>query len=295
MNVHRILKTKIGELLIERELITKEQLEQALKAQKENGGYISQHLISLGFVREENIAECLSNQYSFAYLPLASYEIQPKIMEIIPFKFLNIYSLLPVEKRGNTLSVVMADPLNEGVIDMLRQITGCEIQVFISTYTEIRQAIESYFHIEIQNANKSPVDEGRMFKGEMLKSFIQVKNFNNGKEMRKYKRKECKLDMVYFFQDKCYKGTTKNISYGGLLFTTEVFIPIEKNIYTNIVCNILQGNLTINSVVQVVRVQKIETPHSTDSQEAISQKYDIAGFFDFITDDDRRNLAILLE
>ena len=295
MSVRRTLKIKIGELLIERNLINQAQLEKALKAQNENGGYISQHLISLGFVSEENIAECIASQYGLAYLPLANYEIIPEILKIIPFKFVNIYSLLPVDRIGSTLSVVMADPINEGVIDMLKQITGCDIQVFISTYTEIRLAIEKYFPKEIQNADQSELDEGAMFKGEVLKSFIQVQNFSNGQEMRKYKRKECNLEMVYFFQDKSYKAQIENISYGGISFITDISIPIERTIYTNIACKILLENVDIHAVVQVVRLEKIEESSSMGSVEVSPQKYHIAGFFSFIINEDRTKLVMLLQ
>jgi uncharacterized NAD(P)/FAD-binding protein YdhS len=128
-----------------------------------------------------------------------------------------------------------------------------------------------------------------------VESFIQVKDFSDGREKRRWKRKEMRLDMVYFFQDKSYKAKIENISYGGLLFTAETFIPIEKTIYTNIACNILQENVTIGAVLQVLRVEKKEeTPFSADPKEIISQKYSIAGFFSFITEEDRKKLAMLL-
>lgn len=284
MSPQRVLKAKIGELLIERNLISQKQLDIALEEQKEKGGYISQHLISLGFVSEINIAECLASQYSFAYLPLARYGIASQILKIIPFKLVNIYSLLPIEKNGNSLDVAMADPLNEGVIEMLKQITGCDIQVFISTYSEIRQAIDDYFHAEIQNINQNSLDAVVLIKEEMLKPFIQVKGYVDGREKRRYKRKEVDLDMVYFLQDRSCKAKIKNISYGGLLFITELFIPIEKNIYTNIVCKILAQNVIISAVVQVIRVEK--------TGEA---QYNTAGFFNFITDEDRMKLTLFLK
>ena len=283
MGPRRVLKAKIGELLLERDLITQKQLDSALEEQKEKGGYISQHLIALGFVNEIHIAECLASQYGFAYLPLARYVIFPQILKIIPFKLINIYSLLPVERNGNSLDVVMADPLNEGVIDMLRQITGCEIEVFISTYGEIRQAIDNYFYTEMQNSGQNKLDAEVLVKEEMLKPFIQVKGYGDGREKRKYKRKDVDLEMVYFLRDRSCKARIKNISYSGLLFTTELSIPVEKNIYTNIVCRILSQEVTINAVVQVIRVEK------TGETE-----YSIAGFFNFITDDDRLKLTILL-
>lgn len=172
MSPQRVLKTKIGEILIERGLISKEQLNTALAQQREKGGYISQHLISLGFVSEIHIAECLASQYGFAYLPLDRYQIASQTLKTIPFKLINIYSLLPVEKGRNSLDVVMADPLNEGVIDMLKHITGCNIEVFISTYSQIRQAIDNYFPAEMQDASLGKPDAAELVKEEMLKSFI---------------------------------------------------------------------------------------------------------------------------
>lgn len=284
MSPQRILKTKIGEMLIERGLISKEQLATALAQQKEKGGYVSQHLISLGFVSEIHIAECLASQYGFAYLPLDRYQISPQTLKTIPFKLINIYSLLPIEKVGNSLDVVMADPLNEGVIDMLKHITGCDIEVFISTYSQIRQAIDTYFYAEMKDASLGKLDALELIKEDMLESFIQVKDYGDGREKRKYKRKDVDLDMVYFLQNKSYKAKIKNISYGGLLFSSELFIPIEKNIYTNIVCKILTQNVEISAIVQVIRVEKTgETQYST------------AGFFNFITDEDRMKLTLLLQ
>jgi hypothetical protein len=284
MSPQRVLKTKIGELLIERGLISKKQLDIALAQQKEKGGYVSQHLISLGFVKEIHIAECLASQYGFAYLPLDRYQIAPEVLKVIPFELINIYSLLPLDKRINSLGVVMADPLNEGVIDMLRQVTGCDIEVFISTYSEIRLAIDTYFNSVIQDIPSGKLDTVGSIKEDMLQSFIQVKDYVEGSEKRKYKRKDVDLDMVYFLQDKSYKAKIRNISYGGLQFTAELFIPIERNIYTSIVCKILTKNVEINAVVQIIRVEKIK-----------ENQYSIAGFFNFITNDDRMKLTLLLK
>lgn len=295
MSPQRVLKTKIGQMLIERNLISQEQLDQALAQQKEKGGYISQHLISLGFVNEVNIAECLASQYGFAYIPLNNYAISAEVLKLIPFQLINIYSLLPLEKAGNSLEVVMADPLNEGVIDMLRQITNCEIQVLISTYSQIRAAISLYFPDELSYSLKKKFDVEELIKKNMLNSFIQVKTYSGNKENRKYKRKDVDLEMLYFLQNKSYKGKIKNISYGGMLFITDLFIPVEKNIYTNIVCRIFTQDVTINAVVQVIRVEKISVKEPGGAEQPESFKYSVAGFFNFITDDDRLKLTILLQ
>ena len=109
----RTVRKKMGELLIERKIITPEELSLGLEEQKKKGGYLSQHLIALGFATELDIATCLSNQYNFAYLPLKNYIILPDMLELIPLKWVKIYTLIPVDKVCNVLSVAMADPLNE--------------------------------------------------------------------------------------------------------------------------------------------------------------------------------------
>src|SRR3989338_6429982 len=98
MAISRVLRKKIGELLIERGVINPKQLQKALEEQKRKGGYLSQHLISLGFTTEADIAHCLSNQYNFAYLPLKNYNIPDEVLELIPLKWIKIYTLIPVDK-----------------------------------------------------------------------------------------------------------------------------------------------------------------------------------------------------
>lgn len=118
--ITRTLRRKIGELLIERRVITHEEFDQALEEQRQKGGYISQHLIALGFATEHDVAVALSNRYDFAYLPLKLYTIPRAVLSLVPLKWARLYSLIPIDKIGNTILVTMADPLNEGVIRMIQ-------------------------------------------------------------------------------------------------------------------------------------------------------------------------------
>ena len=74
----KIIQKQLGELLIDSKLITPENLTEALSVQKEKGGLIGQVLVALGFVNEEAIAQALTAQYGFPYLPLSGYEIEEK-------------------------------------------------------------------------------------------------------------------------------------------------------------------------------------------------------------------------
>ncbi len=284
MNRERIIHKKIGEILIERGLISEGNLNEALARQKLRGGYVSQHLIALGFVSERAVAECLACQYNFGYLPLKSYEISPGLLRSIPFKLIDIYSFLPIDKIGESLSVVMVDPLNDGVIDMLKQITGSGIEVFISTYSEVREAIAHYFPAEIR-ASSYNLGIQRELSEKTLEAFIQSKGFV-GVERRRHARKNVDYDLAFFAQGQEYRGKVKNLSYSGMLFNTAQFIPIENNIYANIVCRIATDKIKINAVVQVVRVEKIVRIDSVS--------YDVAGFFNFITEEDRSRVVQLI-
>ena len=98
ISARRAIRKKVGELLIERGVITPEQLEKALEQQVQQGGYLSQHLISLGFASEVDIANCLSVQYNLGYIPLENYKIPSYLLETIPLKLIKIFSIVPLDK-----------------------------------------------------------------------------------------------------------------------------------------------------------------------------------------------------
>lgn len=287
---HKIIGKKIGELLIEREIITKEQLEIALAEQSSKGGYISQHLIALSFATEFDIANCLSSQYGFAYIPLRNYNIASLVLKLIPLKFIKIYSVLPIDKMGDMLTVAMADPLNDGVIEMLGQITNCNIQVVISTFSEINYTIDKYFGKNLEELGKVKIDEADILKESIIDTFIQTRVYS-GLSRRRYKRLEIDLNMDYSLQGNIFKAKIKNISYIGIFFICNSFIPID----TNISCKIYLENLSIDTLLQVVRVEKINQIKKVETYELNIWNYGIAGFFSFIDDADRKKLALFLK
>lgn len=287
----RIVTKSMGKMLIERHIITEEQLNQALDEWKKKGGYLSQHLIALGFATEQDIAVCLSNQYNFAYLPLKRYNIAEEVLKSIPLKWIRIYMLLPVDKIGNVLSVAMADPLNEGVIQMLQQISNCDIQVFISTYSELNEAINSYFKEELKELRESYLDAEDAAKVMTTSEFIQTKSYG-GPERREYIRVNVGLDISYYFHAKTFKAKTKDISYGGIFFSTNTFIPIN----TNLACKIYlkEKQTPIDVVITILRIQSKGIVDDKIFDVSEKDSYDVAGIIDFITSEDRSLLISFL-
>jgi len=145
MPVRKIVNKQLGELLIERGVISQQQLDKALNVQKEKGGLIGEVLVELGFAKEEDIPQALTAQYGFPYLPLANYEINPEIVNIIPSRVARQYLLIPVDKIGNNLTLAMSNPLNVHAIEDVELLSGCSIQIFVSTLSDVKGAIEKYY------------------------------------------------------------------------------------------------------------------------------------------------------
>lgn len=141
----RIITKTIGQLLLEKGIIKAAQLDEALKIQKEKGGLLGQVLASLGYVTEEQIAQAITIQYGFPYLPLSNYEMDEGAIKLIPENVVRQYCLIPIDKIGNTVTIAMADPLNMQAIEDIELITGSSIQIFVSTATDIKKAIDKYY------------------------------------------------------------------------------------------------------------------------------------------------------
>ena len=145
MPLRRVVDKQLGELLVERGIISREQLDKALSLKQEKGGLIGEILVELGFAREEDIAHALTAQYGFPYLPLNNYDIDQSITEVIPARVARQYLLIPIDKTGNSLTIAMSNPLNIQAVEDVELLSGCSVQTFVSTSSDIKNAIAKYY------------------------------------------------------------------------------------------------------------------------------------------------------
>ena len=136
---------KLGDLLMERKVITADHLKAALQVQEERGGLIGQILVNLGYVTEEAVAQALTVQFGFPYLPLKHYTIDAELLNLIPEDMARRYGFVPVDRIGDTLTVAMADPLNEKVIEEVQIHSQCSVQVFVATISDVLEAIQRHY------------------------------------------------------------------------------------------------------------------------------------------------------
>ncbi|MCX5687311.1 MAG: type II secretion system protein GspE, partial [Candidatus Omnitrophica bacterium] len=139
------LKERLIELLINNKVISKSQLDKALRIQKENGGSLKDILVKSGFITEKDLVSILSQGLGIPPISLARFKIDPELLKLIPHDVANKYQIIPVSKVGNMLTIAMSDPLNIFSVDDLKAITGLDIGIIISSNKEVQDAIEQYY------------------------------------------------------------------------------------------------------------------------------------------------------
>lgn len=139
------IKEEIVNILLESNLLTKEQLDEALKLQKEGKGKLRDILISKGYVKQEDLMAALSQKLGIPPISLSKIKIDKETIKLISREIAKRYQLIPVSKIGNTLTIAMADPLNVFAIDDLKTLTNYVIKPVISNEEEITKAIDKYY------------------------------------------------------------------------------------------------------------------------------------------------------
>lgn len=139
------MSAKLGEILIRENLITSQQLRQALDYQRSKGGRLGSNLIKLGIISDELITAVLSRQYGLPSVNLDLFEIDEDTINLISPKIAMKYNVLPISKVGATITMAMADPTNVFAMDDIKFMTNLNVEPVIASEASIREAIGQYY------------------------------------------------------------------------------------------------------------------------------------------------------
>jgi type IV pilus assembly protein PilB len=148
------LKQRLQEILVNNNLISQSQLDQAIQVQRDKGGRLSDIIVELKFVKEDELVSTLSQGLGLPPIDLKRFRIEHEIAKIIPVEVARHYQIIPISKMGNTISLAMADPLNIFAIDHVESLTGYKINPIIAATKDIMQTIE----IAYPDATKNVID-----------------------------------------------------------------------------------------------------------------------------------------
>jgi type IV pilus assembly protein PilB len=136
---------KLGDILVREGLITLEQLKKALQEQKSSGMRLGYTLVKLGFIEETEVTKMLARQYRMPAVDLSRFEVDPKILKLIPPDIATKHVVLPLKREGRTLTVAIADPNNVAAIEDIKFITRCDVFPVIAGEYTLRNAIDRYY------------------------------------------------------------------------------------------------------------------------------------------------------
>ena len=139
---------KLGEILVEQGLITRDQLEQALVEQSKTDHLLGRVLIDLGFVKESDLMAALAGQVGYRFVDLANSTIDGSAAMLNPEAVARRYRAIPIAFDGRKLVVAMADPANLFALDDIRTLTGLEVVPVVATVSDIELTIRKYARME---------------------------------------------------------------------------------------------------------------------------------------------------
>lgn len=165
-------KLPLGQVLLNRGVITQEQIDAALDKQQTQGHsrLLGELLVELGFCTDNQIAAALAEAYGVPYAQITPRLCDPEVVELLEHEFLKEHVVLPMFKVLDTLTIAVSEPANVFVIDEIRRLTDCRVQVVCATARDIRATLQTY----LPAANVFVIDE--IIDESVLENFSMIEN-----------------------------------------------------------------------------------------------------------------------
>ena len=134
----------IANLLLDRGLVTRAQLDDALARQRTTGERLDRVLLRMGLVGADQILEIIGSQFHMQVVDLQQLEVKPEVLAVLPAKLVYKQNCVPIAKENGTLTVATSDPSG---LDELKLLTGCSIEVVLADEEELRKFIRANYGV----------------------------------------------------------------------------------------------------------------------------------------------------
>ncbi|MFZ5876235.1 MAG: type IV-A pilus assembly ATPase PilB [Nitrospirota bacterium] len=152
-----VASEKLGRLLVAAQLVSEEQLQRAIIAQKKTGGRLGSILVRMGFLDEAKLLAFLSQQFGMPAVDLSKTKIDPALMKLIPADAIKKYKVVPLKRTGSVVTLAMADPSDVFALDDIKFLTGYTIEPVVAGESAIVSAIQAAYgggQVQSQEAGK---------------------------------------------------------------------------------------------------------------------------------------------
>ncbi len=138
-------RPKLGDMLLEANLLDEVQLKIALQEQVQRGTRFGSTLLALHFVDENVLTAFLSRQLDIPCVSLTSIEIQPRLLEAVPKELALQFHILPVREDQGRLFLAMCDPMDIEIIEAIERLTGWSVAPMVAPQSSILENIERHY------------------------------------------------------------------------------------------------------------------------------------------------------
>ena len=153
-----------GQILLKTGLITQQELDKAMEEQKKTGGLLSESLLVLGYVTEDDMIMAIMKELGISYLELRNAEIDPEAIKKIPADLAMDYVMVPVKIEEETLTLAIADPMVATKLEGVRLLTGLEINTVIGKEKDILDLIKLHYGVGAETVVKMGKDRSEEIK-----------------------------------------------------------------------------------------------------------------------------------
>ena len=142
VQIAKLVRKKMGEILVDEGLVKDEQVQEALRRQRATGEGFGEVLVSMGFVSEIDIARTIVKQSGLPYIDATKCRINKDGVQAVPAELMWLNQFIVLDKIGKTLLVAISNVLGTEVFDKLEKVSGSQIFVYVSTGSQIQTALE---------------------------------------------------------------------------------------------------------------------------------------------------------
>ena len=151
---------KLGEVLVEAELITAAQLQEAIRHQRIAGGRMGSNLVALGFISEDALMDFLAQKTGVPRVDVRNLDIPPEVLQRIPKRLADQLNVLPISiKEPKSLVLAMTDPMDLNAVDSARFSSGLNIEPVVASYSALKLAIAEQYR-KVAGSNPKTVNIG---------------------------------------------------------------------------------------------------------------------------------------
>jgi type IV pilus assembly protein PilB len=137
--------SSLGELLVQRGVISAQQLAAATPVGRQHGGQFAATLVRLGFVSEEDLVALVQKEYRLPVIDLATIEPIAEVIRLVPLAIARHYEVLPIGITAAILTIAIADPSNFTALREIKIRTGCELRIVLAPALAIQRAIDRFY------------------------------------------------------------------------------------------------------------------------------------------------------